>query len=824
MDTSLRLRIVDNGQPVAAIRVSLNADNQTQNAAAKLAAYIKRSTGAELPILLDDPAFDQTQPSNCEVEIYVGAEGLPAGRGQANLLDGMDGDGFVIQQNAARITIAGPTSWGTEFGVDEFLERYVGVRWLAPGEDWEDVPHQTDLSLPAYDLIRQEPAFISREFDAHATNTPEREAWARNNRMHGRVEFKHNLFNLFPPSEYKDTHPQFFREGAYLDGHSGWQPCFTAEGIVQEAVKNINAYFDANPEATSYSLGSNDGTADGSGYCEDHPNHPHYPDKVNSVGFTDMSNIYYNWVNEVSKGVFAKHPDKYLGLLAYVEVYDPPTHVTLDPRVIVYITDDRLTWGDPDLKAAGHELTERWAEAAQGLAYYEYLWGTPYMVPRAYFNIMAENYKYAKKAGVTTNYAEMVPNFGEGPKPWLSTRLQWNPEQDVETLINEWYERAVGADAAADLAAYYEIWRDFWENRMFQTRWYTDWAQSDPRIPYLNFLDDSYLEAVTQVDMAQSRCLLESVVAKAVTAKQKKRAEALLRSFEYYEASVLSHTVEKTAVPQPTDETAALTLVQIVMEKIRLAEKRRDLIEDFADDPFLQQAFSPYSVDSKTLGGYTRVWSGMTKAEMDAIVAWLEQGDSTGTVHLFLQNLSMNDPVEAVRSYANILLRSADSEARKLMNANPSFELAGATADRADSWNLRLYDGLEMQRTDAFKRTGTHCIKAKGIKSGGLTQMVQVQPGVHVMSLAYYSPKSSTGKGTIRLQIDFWDAQNKHIGTVRPYLETKRVSDTTGEWVGIYWAGEFPEGIDKVEMNALLENFNTDQEVYIDDFYLNCLT
>jgi hypothetical protein len=189
-----------------------------------------------------------------------------------------------------------------------------------------------------------------------------------------------------------------------------------------------------------------------------------------------------------------------------------------------------------------------------------------------------------------------------------------------------------------------------------------------------------------------------------------------------------------------------------------------------------------------------------------------------------LENLSASDPVPAVRKQAYILLRSSDPEARKLLNSNPSFEFAGATADKADSWNLWLYNGLEMKRTGEVKKSGNYSIKAKGIQFGGVIQDLPVQAGVHELSFAYYSPAGSAGKGTIRLQIDFWDAQNNHIGTVRPYLETKRIADTAGEWSGLYWAGEFPEGIVRIEAYALLEGLNADQEVYIDDFYLNRLS
>ncbi len=811
------LPIVENGQASASIWVHVDADEQTKEAAEKLAEYVEKSTGVQLPIHTDDPATVNPHPVADQAQIYVGVEGLPNINGQANLLDGMDGDGFVIHQTGSRITIAGPTSWGTEFGVDEFLERYVGVRWLAPGEDWEDVPQRTNLTILKNDEVRQEPAFFSREFDTHTSNTPERAEWTRNNRMHGRVEFKHNLFSLFPPSRYKASNPEFYPEGVNTDSHGGWQPCFTAEGIVEEAIANINAYFDANPEATSYSLGVNDGMANGSGYCE-------HSGQVNSIGYDNMSNIYYDWVNKVSMGVFAEHPDKYLGLLAYSEVYDPPTNgIKLDPRVIVYITDDRLSWGDPDLRSVGQDITEGWLEAAGGVAFYEYLWGTPYMVPRTYFDLMEQNYRYAKDAGVTVQYAEMVPNFGEGPKPWLSTKLQWDPDQDADVLLQEWYVRAVGADAAADLAAYYEIWRQFWEEEMFATDWFADWVASEPRMNYFNFLDDAYLDAVTPAQIAQSRALLESTVSKAVTAKQQKRAQDLLRSFEYYEASALSHSLEK-AIPQPTNETEALALLNSVLTKMRLAEKRRELIVAFKDDSFLQQAFSPYIVDEKTLGGYTRVWSGMTKHEMDALVAWLEQEAPAGPVHSQLEGLAANDPLPSIQTHAYILLRSSDPSSRTLLNANPSFEDAGATTAQADAWNLWLYDGIEMSRTDNVKKSGDYSIKARGVRFGGVIQTVQVQSGVHELSIGYYSPAGSDGKGTIRLQLDFWDAMNNHLGSVKPYLETKRASDTAGEWATLYWAGEFPEGIVKVEAYALVEGFGEDQEIYIDDFYLNRLS
>ncbi len=57
-------------------------------------------------------------------------------------------------------------------------------------------------------------------------------------RMHGRIGFHHNLIRLFPPETYTQTHPEFFPlhgEERFLPATNSthhWQPCFTAEGIV----------------------------------------------------------------------------------------------------------------------------------------------------------------------------------------------------------------------------------------------------------------------------------------------------------------------------------------------------------------------------------------------------------------------------------------------------------------------------------------------------------------------------------------------------------------------------------------------------------------
>src|SRR5690625_4224281 len=110
---------------------------------------------------------------------------------------------------------------------------------------------------------------------------------------------------------------------------------------------------------------------DSKNFCESDPNNPRYPDKTNSVGRQDMSNLYYPWVNQIDEGVLEAYPNKYFSLLAYSNVYDPPTNVELNSHVIPYITSDRMSWGDPAMKDEGHEHVEQWQGAATNLGWYE---------------------------------------------------------------------------------------------------------------------------------------------------------------------------------------------------------------------------------------------------------------------------------------------------------------------------------------------------------------------------------------------------------------------------------------------------------------------
>jgi hypothetical protein len=662
--------IVENGVAKAQIIIDEDASQRTREAADTFKEYVQKSTGAALSIVtieqLAEPSIDD------KANIYIGVSRMEDHTQHQVLLDQLNVDGFIIDSQVNNITIIGSTDWGTEFGVNEFLERYLDIRWLLPGPDGEDVPSHSTVAIPRT-LVQDEPATISRHFfGTEASMSVTNAEWAARNRMHDNIQFHHNLANLFDPVVFKD-HPEYYVDEEVPTHRYDWQPCFN-DTTAAVAIQRIKDYFKDNPDMMSYSLGMNDSHR----FCEK-------PGQLNSVGLENLSDVYYPWVNKVVEGVLDKYPDKYFGLLAYSNLFDPPTTVTLNAHVIPYITEDRMTWIDQTNFDLSNEVFTGWKQAATNVAWYEYLYGWPYNVPRVFPHQMAENYKYAQDQGVIAHVAELFPNFGEGPKPWLSAKLQWNADQNVDDLLDEWYERAVGAEAAPYLKGYYDLWEDFWTRRILDTDWYERFKSERY---YLRFDQPDYLQPVTKEDITQSRNLLEQAVAKAQTSQQKKRAELLLRSFEFYEASALSYP-RNGPVDIPANEQQAAAMLNDIKQSFAMAKKRTELVTQFKGDPILE-----FPVYPPSMGGN---WDGVQRSLISALKEYVKTEPANGTIGQqlteFLDAISSNYSEMAVKTTAGKaeILQSLDFSTGPWTSAKPFTEFNNIKTQAKGPYETKVY-------------------------------------------------------------------------------------------------------------------------------------
>lgn len=787
--------IVKDGKPMATIVVAKDAPVRVADAAKILAFYIKQSSGVEMPVVTDD----QLKVKDV-LTIQIGKTSITGGY---KLPAGLDGDGFVIRTKPNTIQIWGPTEWGTQFGVYDFLERYVGVRWLMPGSDGYDIPSTRTIKVTE-GIIKDQPVFFSRLYSGSPAGC--QLEWADFNRIHGRVQFHHNIFRLFPQSKYGKTHPEFYpmKDGRvrYIPASDSddytWEPCLSAPGSVEEAIKNIIAYFKEYPDETSFSLGMNDSYE----FCRCPACLARISGDKNYLGFVDYSNMYYEWCNKVIEGVLKVYPDKWFGCLAYYNVSTPPTTVKLHPRLIPYITYDRMAWIDADAEAAGHANTEAWQKASPNLGWYDYIYGTPYCLPRVYFHESAKYLSYGAQHGVRAHYAELYPNWGEGPKPYIFAKLWWNPNRDVDALLKDWYEHCVGPDAAPYLAEYYAIWERFWTKDIQNSDWF---------IPstFMNFSSASYLADVKQEDIQKSRELLETVIAKCRTEKQRARAQILEKAFQYYEASALAYQGDLPAPAAIVTEDQALKVLSDSETAMSMDQKRRHLVTDvYASDPVLKH---PRGIDSfaGTNWGTSGIWK---------VVDWVAKGDTA--VRQRVEGFASDSNPQNIRDEARLLLTIADNKATTV-SSNTSFETG--EGEQAADWYYWIRQDAQggkfqgrMLRAEGISHTGNAGLLCDSIGRGGPVQdLANIEPGKYYVIAWVYGAPGQKSSGTVQVVLNSEDNGTQCL------ISSIEVKPSPGVWTPVVGAGTVPSNVGKARLVTVVDGLQKNgSKVYIDDMSL----
>jgi|GEM_PF-2319924 len=542
------MTLVSEGKPTAVIITPADEGEHIRRGVAELIACVEKSSGAKLTV------EQASQPGR--TEIHIGATSYVQSL-KLSLQD-LGVDGFRIFSPApGRIVLIGGADSGTEMAVYDFLERFVGVRWLFPGELGTHVPATKNISISVGEAdskdgggITSRPKIISRTISTVYGSDPGEPVfmWLKRHRNHWTISHHHNLDKLFPSKKYLASHPDFFPmvNGKRVEPDAdsqNWQPMFDAPGIVDEAVKNINAYFDENPRTTSYSLGVNDGN-----------NFGVPPRRVNSIGLADYSDYYFGFCNKVIAGVLKTHPDKWFGCLAYVGITDPPLETGVHERLVPYICIDRYGWANEADAQRDRERTINWHKAAPVLGWYDYIYGDDhYRVPRFYPHLMAKYLRFGADQGVKAYYAEYygAQAWIEGPKMYVLMKLLWDPTADVDAMLEEWYRLSVGDKAAVPLQKYYQFWEDYWLKRVPETDWFKQYAKRQ----YFDFDHLGYLDPLTEDDLTACGKLMDQVVALAETPEQKQRAQFMSKGFDEVRSNVDYHvrlrdkTVAKNAAP-----------------------------------------------------------------------------------------------------------------------------------------------------------------------------------------------------------------------------------------------------------------------------------
>jgi hypothetical protein len=466
--------LVKDGASVYTIYYDRDAPSSVRDAAREIQKYIRISTGAELPL------------SNTPKEPMISAGDTKEARAAGIDPDKLPADGFRIETKGANIFISGKDvpedkrsvlsgmGEGTYYGAMEFIERFIGVRWLMPAEGGEDVPSRKTLTIPdisltdAPDLTQR---IASRQWIGDRKIN---DRWLRLMRVSSpfgadlTLDYNH-AWDCYNMPEKLKGHPEFMamtggrripigelrpENGKSKRTVDSWKFCASNPALVELFTGALLEEMVKKPEKKMWSICPNDG----GGWCECEncralDEDCAWPGARGDKSVTPRVVAFYN---EVAKRVRAKYPDKMLGGFIYAfYTYPPAKPVRMEPNLFL-VLGARPYYGyslyHPELAAELPRLIGAWAPVIPGgMGWLDYsTWvglnkcfaGAPYPPGT---EILKMVFSALKKNNVKMAHWDTAAVEGYGALySYLACKLMWRADADVDALMKEWLDRAYG--------------------------------------------------------------------------------------------------------------------------------------------------------------------------------------------------------------------------------------------------------------------------------------------------------------------------------------------------------------------------------------------
>ncbi|HIE51641.1 MAG TPA: DUF4838 domain-containing protein [Armatimonadetes bacterium] len=803
--------LVKEGVPQATIVVPAQATAAERNAAQELQTYLRKITGATLPLLSEGTSDGADSPEGPDSTVHVGGTDL------VRRLDlgweRLDPDGFVLKPVGSALVLCGARDYSTEFAVYHFLQTVGGVRWFMPTELGEVVPHRPTFLVPPLDEV-QEPDFKSRLYSGLRPSIGP--LWAKRNKMRGRYRFHHNLLRVLPPSRFGADHPEYFplvngqRRVPSSDNDHAWQPCMSHPEVVQIAAQAARNFFAAHPEEVSFSLGINDSNV----YCQcarcqalDVPGAT-FRDRPNK------SDRVFSFMNAVAEELMRTHPDKYLGCLAYSWCEAVPTRVRIHPHIIPYLTNDRAQWRDPDFQAEDKALLRAWARAVPTFAIYDYYYGSGYVTPRVHTQTIVESLRFCRAVGVSGFYAELYPNWGlDGPKAWLTAQLLWAVEQDPQALLDDYYRRFFGP-AAGPMRRFYTRCEEAWMNQPGKAHWFK------------GFFDARQLEAFPPELVAElSSHLRQAARLAADEERVRRRVKFVQTAFGYTERFADLYWASKRLLEMAVRSRASWREALRWAERTLRAKERLDryYAEVIEPDP-LQKPRIPFferarwDPTSSVVGVLTKAvdWA-LAHGEGEAVRADLRRWAAQPRSPL----------AETVQAFLKLLERQ---EELKNLLSNPGFEAVSGPVGGGEGvdwestgtppgWSRWQRPGTEatFHWDDTVAHGGRRSVKIQGSIAACYVTQVPVEPGERYYC-SVYARRSRPRESEVKLLVQWKDAAGQWFSA--PAQVSPLPADAVEEWEHLGVLFTVPEGAAFAVVTLVAYGLESDEAVWFDDAQL----
>jgi hypothetical protein len=445
-------------------------------AAWDLCDYLSRVTGRDIRpgvMIPDAPMIIHVGPDDFAVK-------------HAPEIRDIHADGFLLRHlvvdGAHHLVLGGIRAESSRWAVQEFLERYAGVRWLFPGDATygEIVPSKSSITIEAGLNEVHEPDYISRP-NCMMHYYVNGGGYLRGRPTEGWGYGSHEFQSMFSREDF-EAHPEWFplftiperwaesilegrteasdrvkealangtrRDRWHWDYGNGWQICTSNPDVVRHAADYARDYFEKHTDAPVVSMGHNDMH----GWCE--------CDLCRAfIGSADppysQSEQYWHWVNQVAKELAVSNPDRKITTIAYGAPASPP-RFELEPNVAVMLT----------VYVEGHlDLARKWQEKASTVDIYSYAYGSEFLGFRHYPHAMRDFLKWGHEdLGAISHSTEVYGNWSfDGPKFKYMQALQWDVNADPVQLMDEYCRDWFGA-AAKPMRTFWDRHEEVYERR-----------------------------------------------------------------------------------------------------------------------------------------------------------------------------------------------------------------------------------------------------------------------------------------------------------------------------------------------------------------------
>ena len=378
---------------------------------------------------------------------------------------------------------------GTVNAVHELLYEQ-GMRWYYPSADGTITPNKNTIAVPARNELTN-PAFPIRDLGiyykqfGHLSESrypgglegtrDEHLFWLmslRINRMDEYVDgrYPHGL-DAITRNEYNQlNHPEYYAVwgGELMNGQDGndQKPNLCSQELLEATIRYAKTMFDTYDSAY-VSVWPADGftrVSEHSQECRDKAT----PERGRDGA---ISNYVWDFVNEVA---WAIHDDPNYGPEhrimggAYTAYQLPPTQLSdprgVAPNIVAVLTKWRTWTGTPERQQQYQDLTQEWIDllpSGQVITYDYYLHNrrdrTTATTPIFYPRLIAEDLAFleGKTSGEDIEIFSNWPGWNlhydsfaaEALNTYVTSRLYWEPQLDIDELLEEYYELYYGPAA-----------------------------------------------------------------------------------------------------------------------------------------------------------------------------------------------------------------------------------------------------------------------------------------------------------------------------------------------------------------------------------------